>query len=218
MDAAQRVELVKDDENPFAVEVDPNTGEIRPKMKEIVGEDPARVTAVLIKAADGVTPEKLQERVREIYAVFAARHKGEVPSAFDMERQVKTWKDLNRTMISAVEKETGLVLFIFGIVSFTTVFLVLAIFWSMASEKTKDIGILRALGASTGGIAWLWIRYGAAIGLVGAALGTAVGYLIVRDINAIHDWIGEDDGPGDLGPAAVLLHRSPAMWDPSKSC
>jgi lipoprotein-releasing system permease protein len=217
MDAAQRVELVKDDENPFEVEVNPDTGEIRPKMKEVIGEDPARVTAVLIKAADGVTPEALQERVREIYAGFASRHKGEVPSAFDMERQVKTWKDLNRTMISAVEKETGLVLFIFGIVSFTTVFLVLAIFWSMASEKTKDIGILRALGASTGGIAWLWIRYGAAIGLVGAALGTVVGYLIVRDINAIHDWIGAKTGLVIWDPQQYYFIEIPSDVDPSKA-
>lgn len=189
MDEAQRVTLERE---PFATEFDPETGTIRPKMREVIGVDPARVTTVLVKKTDDVELEAMRDRVREIYTEFAKTHQGEVPSSHDMYHQIKTWEDLNRTMISAVKKETGLVLFIFGIVSFTTVFLVLAIFWSMASEKTKDIGILRALGASTLGIAWLWVRYGAVIGIVGASVGTVLGYWIVSNINAIHDWIGTD--------------------------
>lgn len=101
-----------------------------------------------------------------------------------------TWEDLNRTMIQAVEKETALVLFLFGIMSLTAVFLVLAIFWAMVVEKTRDIGILRALGASRSGIVWLWLRYGLAIGLVGASLGVGLAYLVVSNINPIHEWMG----------------------------
>lgn len=217
LDAAQRVRLVKDDENPFAVEVDPDTGEIRPKMKEVIGEDPARVTTVLVKGADGVELEALRTRVREIYAAFEQRHVGQVPSSSDMYRQVKTWEDLNRTMISAVKKETGLVLFIFGIVSFTTVFLVLAIFWSMASEKTKDIGVLRALGASTPGIAWLWIRYGSSIGVVGSIIGTLIGYWIVLNINAIHDWMGRTFGLVIWDPRQYYFIEIPSEVDLNKA-
>ncbi len=217
LDAAQRVRLVKDEENPFAVEVDPDTGEIRPKMKEVIGEDPARVTTVLVKGADGVELEALRTRVREIYAAFEQRHAGQVPSSSDMYRQVKTWEDLNRTMISAVKKETGLVLFIFGIVSFTTVFLVLAIFWSMASEKTKDIGVLRALGASTPGIAWLWIRYGSSIGIMGSIIGTLIGYWIVMNINAIHDWMGRTFGLVIWDPQQYYFIEIPSDVDLDKA-
>ena len=217
MDEAQRVRVERDTDDPFGVEVDPETGAIRPKMREVIGVDPARVTTVLVKKAEGVELEAMRERVREIYAVFASRHEGEVPRAPDMRNQIKTWEDLNRTMISAVKKETGLVLFIFGIVSFTTVFLVLAIFWSMASEKTKDIGILRALGASTGGIAWLWIRYGAVIGIVGSAVGTVLGFWIVSNINAIHDWIGENTGLVIWDPQQYYFIEIPSDVDPTKA-
>jgi lipoprotein-releasing system permease protein len=217
LDAAQRVSKVKDDENPFAVEVDPETGEIRPKTKEVVGVDPARVTTVLVRGIDSAKLEEIRARVRGIYRDFASEHVGEVPSAMQMENQIKTWEDLNKTMISAVKKETGLVLFIFGIVSFTTVFLVLAIFWSMASEKTKDIGVLRALGASTPGIAWLWIRYGAAIGIVGSVSGTAVGFWIVSDINAIHDWMGRTFGLVIWDPRQYYFIEIPSDVDPIKA-
>ena len=217
LDAAQRVEVVKDDENPFAVEVDPVTGEIGPKMKKIIGTDPARVTTVLVSGVDGSKLEAVRQRIREIYDEFADEHAGEVPSSFQMENQIRTWEDLNKTMISAVKKETGLVLFIFGIVSFTTVFLVLAIFWSMATEKTKDIGVLRALGATTPGIAWLWIRYGAAIGIVGSLIGTAVGYWIVSDINAIHDWMGRTFNLVIWDPRQYYFIEIPSDVDPVKA-
>ncbi|MEM7621644.1 MAG: FtsX-like permease family protein, partial [Planctomycetota bacterium] len=71
------------------------------------------------------------------------------------------------------------------------VFLVLAIFWSMVSEKTRDIGILRALGAGTLGVAWLWLRYGAAIGIVGSASGVGAAWLVITNINEIHAWLGD---------------------------
>ncbi len=217
LDAAERVELVRDDQNPFEIVVDPETGEIGPKMKEVIGVVPARVTTVLVRGVDGAELEAVRSRIRAVYAEFADAHVGEVPSAFQMENQIKTWEDLNRTMISAVKKETGLVLFIFGIVSFTTVFLVLAIFWSMATEKTKDIGVLRALGASTPGIAWLWIRYGASIGIVGSVTGTAVGYWVVLNINSIHDWMGRTFGLVIWDPRQYYFVEIPSEVEPIKA-
>ncbi len=214
---AQRIERVKDTDNPFAVEVDPVTGELGPKMKEIIGIDPARVTTVFVRGIDGVELAEIHQRVRDIYEEFAQAHEGEVPESYLMQNQIKTWEEMNKTMISAVKKETGLVLFIFGIVSFTTVFLVLAIFWSMATEKTKDIGVLRALGASTPGIAWLWIRYGASIGIVGSVTGTAMGYWVVMNINEIHDWMGEQFGLVIWDPRQYYFVEIPSAVEPDKA-
>lgn len=177
--------------DPFDYEKGPD-GELRPSPPVATSVDPARVTTVLVRGEPGVTADRVAEIAANVYAGFAEAHAGEVPGPFVI--RINTWEDRNRTMIDAVRKETGLVLGVFGIICFTTVFLVLAIFWSMISEKTKDIGVLRALGAGTPGVAWLWLRYGAAIGIVGAALGLGAGYLIVTNINAIHDWLGEAFG------------------------
>lgn len=206
--------------DPFDYTIDPATGEMRPAPPVATRIDPARVTTVLVRGREGLTAEQVAEIADGIYAGFATAHKGEVPDEFSI--IINTWESRNRTMIEAVKKETGLVLAIFGVICFTTVFLVLAIFWSMISEKTKDIGILRALGASTPGVAWLWLRYGAAIGVVGASLGLAAGYLIVTNINNIHDWMGEDLGPwlsrrfttlsGWFGGGPVELNL--VIWDP----
>jgi lipoprotein-releasing system permease protein len=151
---------------------------------------PARVNTILIRAKDGTDADTLKAAVDRVYEEFAKAHRGDAappPSAAGV--RIQTWRDQNAMLIGAVEKETYMVLTIFGIVSLTAVFLVLAIFWAMVSEKTRDIGILRALGASRGGIAWLWLRYGLAIGVVGAIFGGLAAYAVVMNINLIHEWI-----------------------------
>ncbi|MEM7754862.1 MAG: FtsX-like permease family protein, partial [Planctomycetota bacterium] len=180
-----------------------------------VGVDPARVTTVLVRGDDTLDADQMKELCREVYAEFAAAHPGEVPVAGAI--MIRSWRDLNATLIAAVEKETGLVLFVFGLVCFTTVFLVLAIFWSMVSEKTRDIGILRALGAGTTGVAWLWLRYGAAVGLTGALLGLLMGWLVVTNINEIHDWLGETFQLVIWDPSVYYFSEIPSDVDPIKA-
>ena len=52
---------------------------------------------------------------------------------------------------------------------------ILAIFTMIVVEKTRDIGILKALGASNWGVLKIFLGYGLLLGIVGAGLGTALG-------------------------------------------
>lgn len=173
----------------FSVEVGPD-GQERFAEPKVVEEQPARATAVLVRARDRSAPgvEAARRRMEAVYAEFAADH-DDAPGEHSI--QISTWEEDNALYIGAVKKEIVLVMFIFGIISLTSVFLVLAIFWAMVSEKTRDVGVLRAIGASRSGIAWLWLRYGLSIGLVGAVFGVAAAYAIVININPIHDWLGK---------------------------
>ncbi|MEL6798214.1 MAG: FtsX-like permease family protein, partial [Planctomycetota bacterium] len=193
MDAAEKVEP-----GPVGIVYGPDGEPIGFEAQDVIGVDPARVTSVLVRGVDDADLLVLRERVNEIYSTFAAKH-DEVPDAQFI--NVLTWEDRNATLIGAIKKETALVLFIFGIISLTSVFLVLAIFWSMVSERTKDVGILRAIGASRLGVAWLWIRYGLAIGAVGTTLGIGLAYVVITNINAIHDWLGSALGISIWDPA-----------------
>ena len=178
--------------------------------------EPARVTTIFIRAkGENSDANALASTVQKIYDAFAERHIGEVPSSFIV--RPTTWRDNNRFMIAAVEKETAMVLILFSIISLVAVFLILAIFWSMVAEKTRDIGILRALGASRSGVAWLWVRYGLAIGIVGSIIGGVLAYLIVTNINAIHDFLGEKLGFYVWNPSVYYFTTIPAAfkWDNS---
>jgi lipoprotein-releasing system permease protein len=189
MDAAQREAAGG---GPPTIRVDPKTGkEVFDEGPPTLVTEPARVTNVLVRAKKGIDAVALRGRCEQVYGEFAKAHAGQIGAPPPRESmKILTWRERNKTLISAVEHETVLVLFIFGVISLTSVFLVLAIFWSMVSEKTKDVGILRAIGASRAGVAWIWIRYGLGIGIVGALLGGAASWLIVANINPIHDWLG----------------------------
>jgi lipoprotein-releasing system permease protein len=180
---------------------------------------PARVTHILVKGNGPMDrPEDaiaLKRQVRSIYSEFAKDHAGKVPDPLDI--RVMTWREMNATFIAAVEKETALVLVLFIIISFVAVILVLAIFWAMVSEKTRDVGILRAMGASRLGVAWVWIRYGLAIGVVGALLGGAAAYAIVHNINPIHEWMGRALGISIWDPKIYYFITIPNKVDPFKA-
>lgn len=212
MDAAKRLESGKP-----AVRIikDPKTGEekIETVPQDQLKEDPARVTGVLVRGKDGVDARVLRDRCEEIFAEFAARHPGEVPLAASM--NIQTWQQQNAGFIGAVEKEIALVLFLFSMISLVAVVLVLSIFWSMVSEKTKDIGILRAIGASKAGIAWLWLRYGLAIGIVGSIMGFGLSSLIILNINPIHEWMGRAMGIQIWDPSIYYFTQIPSdlRWD-----
>lgn len=187
---------------------------------EVLGVAPAKVTNVLIKAAEGVSDRECEARAEAIYREFARAYPDDpdVPMPLTSEGDmfsIWTWdkKPGLEQFIAAVRNETTLVLVLFSFISLTAVFLIFAIFWAIVSEKTKDIGILRALGATRFGVAWLFLRYGLALGLTGSILGLILAYLIVTNINPIHSWMGAVLGVEIWNPETYYFIKIPNEVD-----
>ena len=160
-----------------------------------IGTYPARVQMILVRAAEGVTPEALRDAVREAYASFAAKIADETGVTIRPPDEafvgIRTWREQLRDMIGPVEKERELMRILFSIVYLVCAGLVLSIFWAIVHEKTRDIGILRAVGASRPGVLGVFLTYGLVIGLAGAVLGALLGWIVVNNINGIHEAMGE---------------------------
>jgi lipoprotein-releasing system permease protein len=133
--------------------------------------------------------------------------------------EVITWKELHQQFIGAVEKEKGLVTILFGMISIVAVFLIFCIFYMIVVEKTRDIGIIKSVGATSGGIASIFLGYGMAIGVVGGLLGLLVGGLIVRYINQLHEWLGKISGGRIVmwDPKIYLFDDIPSSMDPTEA-
>lgn len=185
LDIAQR--LVQFDE---AERVDPDD------PTRVVGVHPARVTLILARAVDGVTPMQLRDQIEQVYARFVQEMREVDPLTRMPTRgfglDILTWEQQQAQFIGPVEKERELMRILFSIIYLVAAGLVLAIFWAIVYEKTRDIGILRSIGASRIGISLIFLRYGAVIGVIGAVVGLGIAYLVVSNINAIHNAIGED--------------------------
>jgi lipoprotein-releasing system permease protein len=103
--------------------------------------------------------------------------------------------------------------FLFGLVSLVAVVLILVIFYMIVMEKTRDIGVLRALGASRLGVGSIFLVYAGVIGVLGSALGTTLGALFVIYINEIHDWLGRSFGIVIWDRSVYFFDRIPNQVD-----
>ena len=79
-------------------------------------------------------------------------------------------------------------------------------------EKTRDMGVLLALGATPGGVVRIFLANGLMIVAAGTLLGLAIGYLFCVYINPIHDWIQATTG-WRLFPAEIYhMDRIPITF------
>lgn len=153
-----------------------------------------RVNQLLVGLQPGVDLDEAKARIADAWSAFTASQSGRLSEndgrALDFVN-VYTWEDLQRPFIAAVEKEKVLVTFLFALISIVAIALVGCIFYMIVEKKTKDIGVLKALGASGRGVAGMFILYAGAVGITGAILGTLVGSLFVWNINDIQDLLAQ---------------------------
>jgi lipoprotein-releasing system permease protein len=175
--------------------------------KEIV---PARTSEIHIGVKPGHDLRAVKKQVQQIVDAVVAE-KGIVPL---YPITVETWEESQRLFIEAIEKEVVLVTFLFGIISLVAVFLIFCIFYMIVVEKTKDIGIIKSVGATSGGVAGIFLGYGLAIGIVGSLLGLLASYLIVRNINFLHQKMGELMNVQIWSPEVYAFDTIPDTMDP----
>jgi len=166
---------------------------------------PARTSDIQIALKPGVDLNAARDKIDQVVMAVHNRNQpdGTVTAYDPFPIEVQTWKQVHAQFIGAVEKEKGLVTILFGMISIVAVFLIFCIFYMIVVEKTRDIGIIKSVGATSAGIASIFLGYGMAIGIVGGFLGLGAGWLIVHYINELHEWLGKISG-GRI-----------VMWDPS---
>jgi lipoprotein-releasing system permease protein len=170
--------------------------------------EPARCSDIQVKVKPSVDLQVAKGKIREIVDDVFAKHSadgvymGRVP-------KVETWEEDKAEYIAAIENETVLVTFLFGIISVVAVFLIFCIFYMIVVEKTKDIGIIKSVGATAQGVAGIFLGYGLAIGLVGGAMGLLMSWLIVRNINYLHTKLAEVMGIQIWNPKVYLFDKIP---------
>ena len=184
---------------------------------------PARTHQIHVKLKAGVEPLAAKEKIREIVdnVMKEARLKDESLGAplswTDIVPKVETWRENKAMWIGAVEHEKVLVVFLFSMISVVAVFLIFCIFYMIVVEKTRDIGIIKSVGATATGVAGIFLGYGAAIGIVGGGLGFAAGFLIVSYINEIHTAMGKWMGIQIWNPEVYVFDRIPSQIDPTEA-
>jgi lipoprotein-releasing system permease protein len=108
--------------------------------------------------------------------------------------RVRTWEDLQGPLLAAIDIERGILNLLLFMIVGVAGFSILAIFTMIVSEKYRDIGILKSLGASNRGVMGIFVWYAVFLGIVGCAGGCAIGLSITHHINEIETWITDATG------------------------
>ena len=128
----------------------------------------------------GVKLDQL-DRAPELQQAIAQR----LGSAYD----VKTWMALNPALFGALEVEKTVMFVILTLIVVVAAMNITSMLIMIVMEKTKDIGILRTLGATRTSIATLFFSQGLIVGLAGVCLGLLGGVTLTRNLNNIAAWL-----------------------------
>jgi lipoprotein-releasing system permease protein len=90
--------------------------------------------------------------------------------------QVKAWYDRNRSLFSALKLEKTAMFVILLLIILVSVFNIASSLIMVIMEKTKEIGILKALGATRSSIRLIFSLEGLFIGCLGTGLGVGLGF------------------------------------------
>ena len=172
------------------------------KMQEIRAMyDPttkvANCNAIQIRLKEGVDLDMVRDLLRENFA----------PQIY----KISTWRDKEGALLAAVQMETAVLNVLLFLIIAVAGFGILAIFCMIVFEKTRDIGILKSLGATGWGILGIFLSYGFLLGIVGAGVGLGLGLLFVRYINEIADLLGRITGRPVFDPSIYYFQRIPAI-------
>jgi lipoprotein-releasing system permease protein len=139
-----------------------------------------RVTSIQIKLRDYRDARPVVQRLNAMFGPLGLR--------------VETWEDKQGPILAAISIERGLLNVLLFLIIGVAGFGILAIFSMIVAEKIRDIGILKALGASNAGVMKIFLGYGLLLGAIGAALGTILGLEFTWNINEIEQLLGRVTG------------------------
>jgi lipoprotein-releasing system permease protein len=142
------------------------------------GEGRGAVNQIQVKVRPGVDIDVMRMKLQTAL-------EGLQPMYF----KVSTWEQKQGPLLAAVAVEQSILNILLFFIIAVAGFGILAIFSMIVVEKTRDIGVLKALGATSSGIRQIFLTYGLSLGIVGSGVGMLGGLLFVWKINEIEKWL-----------------------------
>ena len=115
----------------------------------------------------------IQVKLRDIFAAPAVGEK--IKAALPPVVYITTWMELNKSLFSALKLEKNIMFLTITLIVIVAALNIIATLILMVMEKTRDIGILMAMGATPRSINRIFFYQGALIGVIGTALGVLLG-------------------------------------------
>lgn len=153
----------------------------------------------LVDLPGGVTTIELA-----VADIFQAQNKADVLSNL-LGLKTESWMQTNTQLLNALSSQSMTTQIIRVFIAISVAFGIASVLAVSVVQRTREIGILRAIGATQGQMLRVFLIQGALLGLGGAMLGGAVGAALLAAFNRFGPKLFYVPLPWDLIPSAMLL-------------
>jgi lipoprotein-releasing system permease protein len=105
------------------------------------------------------------------------------------ELNARTWMDDNRDLFNQIGVERVVMACILCLILMVAAFGLCSTLITTTIQKSREIGLMKALGANDAQVCGVFLFHGTVVGIVGTVCGTALGWLILHNLNPIRDFL-----------------------------
>lgn len=128
--------------------------------------------------------------------------RGELESRLAPGHWAMTWIDMNRQLFDAIRMERHVMFFLLMFIILVAAFGIMNTLITVTVQKTREIGVMKALGARTGQIIGVFLAQGMVVGVFGTIAGLALGISTVQYRNEVSRFLSSVLGV-EIFPASV---------------
>jgi len=215
--AAVREVMGKDQRITFLVAIDPAD-----RLKDVdilvTSREPARVmkTFVSLPAAQSFrrmddVVEGIEVRAEDLYR--SARVATSVEETLGFPYFTRDWKEVFPAFFQALKTERVMMFVLLTMIMVVAAFVIVATLVMMIMEKSSDIAILKAMGASDAAVERIFAIEGTLIGLLGTVLGIVAGVAVTTRLDFIQDQVEALTGIDTLPASVYQFSHFPFEFD-----
>lgn len=141
----------------------------------------------LVGMEDGVQSIRLM--TRDPYRAQEIR--GEVRSALGPDFYIETWMEQNRQLFSALRVEKNMMFFLLIFITIVAAFGITNTLITVTVQKTKEIGLLKSIGFSSGTVMRIFFWQGWLEGMIGTSAGIGTALVVLRYRNDLLRWLSD---------------------------
>jgi lipoprotein-releasing system permease protein len=140
----------------------------------------------------GDTLHGITVRTADPYGAEAV--KKEIQKFLQPPQYAQTWIDMNNQFFEAVRLERTVMFFLLFFIILVAAFGIMNTLITVTVQKTRDIGVMKAIGANITQIVGVFLGQGIIVGLFGTLMGLALGMTAVQYRNEFSDWLASATG------------------------
>ena len=126
---------------------------------------------------------------------------------------ISDWRQRNATFFTALEVERNVMFLILALIVLVAALNIISGLHMLVKDKSRDIAILRTMGATRGAIMRIFFITGSSIGMAGTLAGLLLGVIVCLNIESIRTFIAWITDTELFSPELYYLTQMPASMD-----